>query len=214
MILAPSLLAADFFHLENEIEMLNASESDWLHLDVMDGVFVPNISIGFPIIQQLSKHTTKPIDAHLMIVEPQKFIPQFRDAGTSMLTVHYETCPHLHRVVEQIKSAGMQAGVALNPHTPVEVLRDMLPALDMVLIMSVNPGFGGQSFIPQSYDKIARLRKMIDEDELQTLIEVDGGVDLGNSQSLVEVGADVLVAGNAIFKAANPTEMIRQMKHP
>ncbi|GHU68083.1 ribulose-phosphate 3-epimerase [Bacteroidia bacterium] len=212
MLLAPSLLSADFLHLDQEIAMINQSEADWLHLDVMDGVFVPNISLGFPLIAQLSKQIRKPMDAHLMIVEPQKFIPQFRDFGVHILTVHYEVCMHLHRVIRQIKEAGMKAGVALNPHTQVETLTDILPDLDMVLIMSVNPGFGGQSFIPQSLNKVARLRKMIEDDKLETLIEVDGGINFDTSLSMMEAGADVLVAGNYIFKSQNPLETISKMK--
>ncbi|MDR0546435.1 MAG: ribulose-phosphate 3-epimerase [Dysgonamonadaceae bacterium] len=212
MLLAPSLLSADFLHLDKDIETINRSEADWLHLDVMDGVFVPNISLGFPLIAQLSKQIGKPMDAHLMIVEPQKFISQFRDFGTHILTVHYEACTHLHRVVMQIKEAGMKAGVALNPHTPVEALTDILPGLDMVLIMSVNPGFGGQSFIYQSLNKVSRLRKMIEENELKTLIEVDGGINLDTGRLMMEAGADVLVAGNAVFKSQNPLATISKMK--
>jgi len=212
MILAPSLLAADFLHLENDIEMINRSDADWLHLDIMDGVFVPNISFGLPTIEQFSKLVNKPIDSHLMIVEPQKFISKFRDFGTHILTVHYEACTHLHRVVMQIKEAGMKAGVALNPHTPVEVLSDILNDLDMVLIMSVNPGFGGQSFIQQSINKVLRLKKMIAERNLQTLIEVDGGIDMETGKQMLQAGATVLVAGNYIFKSTNPIKTIAEMK--
>jgi ribulose-phosphate 3-epimerase len=212
MILAPSLLSADFLHLEQEIEMLNASEADWLHLDVMDGVFVPNISIGFPVIRALAKIATKPLDAHLMLVHPEKFITQFRDVGVQSLSVHYEACTHLHRTLVQIGEAGMKAGVVLNPHTPVELLADVLDAVDMVLVMSVNPGFGGQKFISQSYKKVHRLRKMIDECHLPILIEVDGGMDVERSKAMVKAGADVIVAGHSIFSAENPTEMIRRMK--
>ncbi|MDR2843318.1 MAG: ribulose-phosphate 3-epimerase [Candidatus Symbiothrix sp.] len=212
MLLAPSILSANFLHLAKDIEMINRSEADWLHLDIMDGVFVPNISIGLPLIEQLAAIINKPMDSHLMIVEPQKFISQFRDFGTYMLTVHYETCTHLHRVVAQIKEAGMKAGVALNPHTPVELLTDILPDIDMVLIMSVNPGFGGQSFLPQALNKVSRLKTMIQAQGLSTLIEVDGGINLQTGQAMADAGVDVLVAGNAILKAENPLETIRQLK--
>ncbi|MDR2520766.1 MAG: ribulose-phosphate 3-epimerase [Bacteroidales bacterium OttesenSCG-928-I14] len=211
-ILAPSLLSANFLRLEEEVEMLNLSMSDRLHLDIMDGVFVPNISIGFPQIKYLFKISTKPLDAHLMIVEPQKFINRFRDFGIQTLTVHYETCIHLHRIVTQIKESGMRVGVALNPHTPIEVLIDILEYLDRVLILSVNPGFEGQKFIPYSCSKVCRLKKIINQKKLKTLVEVDGGIDIGTAKMMLEAGATILVAGSSIFKAKYPIKMIKQMK--
>lgn len=215
-LLAPSLLSANFLRLEEDVEMINRSEADWLHLDIMDGVFVPNISMGFPVLKDLSKISTKPLDAHLMIVEPQKFISQVRDLGVFMMNVHYEACPHLHSVVSQIKAAGMQAGVTLNPHTPVELLEDVLCDLDMVLLMSVNPGFGGQSFIPQALNKVIRLKEMIRRKGLNTLIQIDGGINMETAQLALEAGADVLVAGNAVFNTPDPVATIKKMKeiHP
>ncbi|MDR1562020.1 MAG: ribulose-phosphate 3-epimerase [Dysgonamonadaceae bacterium] len=211
-LIAPSILSADFLHLERDIEMLNNSEADWLHLDVMDGVFVPNISIGIPTISQVTGISKKPVDAHLMLIDPQRYISIFRDLGISTLTVHYEACNHLHRVVSEIRLAGMSPGVAINPHTPVELLADILEEVDLVIIMAVNPGFGGQGFILHTLDKVYRLKRMIDLRGLKTLIEVDGGITLGNVGMIAESGADVLVAGNAVFGADNPAEMIRKFK--
>jgi ribulose-phosphate 3-epimerase len=212
MLLAPSLLSADFLHLEKDIELINQSEADWFHLDIMDGVFVPNISIGFPVLKAIAKAAIKPLDTHLMIVEPEKFITRFRDLGVYMLNVHYEACTHLNSTIAKIRAAGMKAAVTLNPHTPVELLEDILPELDMVLIMSVNPGFGGQSFIYQSINKIARLREMIQRKGLNTLIEVDGGINFETGKQSVEVGANVLVAGNFLFCSENPQSLITRMK--
>jgi ribulose-phosphate 3-epimerase len=212
-LIAPSLLASDFLRLGEECKMLNESQADWLHLDVMDGRFVPNISFGLPVIEQIRKATNKPCDVHLMILEPEKYAEAFKKAGADHLIVHIETCPHLHRNIQQIKSLGMKAGVALNPHTPVELLSDILQDLDQVLIMSVNPGFGGQEFIPHTFQKIRNLRRMIHERGLNTLIEIDGGVTVENAPSLFRAGADVLVAGNTVFKSANPKATIQTLKN-
>jgi ribulose-phosphate 3-epimerase len=210
--IAPSLLSADFLRLQQEIQMINASDADWLHIDVMDGVFVPNISFGFPVMDAAGAICEKPLDVHLMIVEPQKFIKEVAASGAYLMNVHYEACTHLHRTVYAVKDAGMKAGVTLNPHTPVEALADVIADVDMVLLMSVNPGFGAQKFIEHTVNKTARLKQMISSKGLQTLIEVDGGVNLDTGKRLLAAGADVLVAGNFVFKSENPVETIRQLK--
>ena len=210
---APSLLSADFNNLGHDIDMVNRIEADWFHLDIMDGVFVPNISFGFPVIEHIAKLAKKPLDVHLMIVEPDKFLERFSDVGANILTVHWEACTHLHRTLSRIRQLGMKAGVSLNPHTPVELLDDILQEADLVLIMSVNPGFGGQKFIERSMSRISRLREMIDKGGYSTLIEVDGGVGTHNAAELYAAGANVLVAGNAVFKSENPAETIRAIKN-
>lgn len=211
-VIAPSLLSADFLNLEEECKMLNESEADWFHLDVMDGRFVPNISFGPMIINFIRKSTTKFCDVHLMILEPEKYAEDFKKAGADQLSVHIEACPHLHRNIQQIKSLGMKAGVAINPHTPVSLLIDVLQEIDLVCMMSVNPGYGGQKFIPHTLSKIRELRKMIDNWNLPVQIEVDGGVTLENAKDIVAAGADVLVAGNTVFKSKDPKGMIAQLK--
>jgi ribulose-phosphate 3-epimerase len=212
-IIAPSLLASNFLRLEDECKMLNESEAEWFHLDVMDGRFVPNISFGIPVIQQISKTTSKVCDVHLMILEPEKYAEAFAKAGANILSVHIEACPHLHRNIQQIKSLGMKAGVAINPHTPVSLLADVLADIDLVCMMSVNPGFGGQKFIPHTIEKIKQLKKMITEKNLSVQIEVDGGVTLENAASIVAAGADVLVAGNTVFASKDPKATIAQLKN-
>ena len=211
-LIAPSLLSADFAHLAQDIDMINNSEADWLHLDIMDGVFVPNISFGFPVLQYVAKLCTKPLDVHLMIVQPEKFIPEVKALGAMMMNVHFEACTHLHRVVGAIHDAGMKAGVTLNPSTPVCMLADIIRDVDMVLLMSVNPGFGGQKFIEHTIDKVRQLRQLIYETGSKALIQIDGGVNLETGKRLVDAGADVLVAGNSVFKAADPKDMIHQLR--
>lgn len=211
-LVAPSLLSADFGNLNRDIEMVNASQADWFHLDIMDGVFVPNISFGFPVVTQVKRLAKKPLDVHLMIIDPDRYLEKFKEAGADIITVHYEACTHLHRTLSQIRNLGMKAGVSVNPHTPVELLSEILGEADLVLIMSVNPGFGGQKFIANSYRKIERLREMIDSQNLSTLIEVDGGVDAKNASILYKAGANILVAGNAVFKAENPISVIESLK--
>ncbi|MHC5308997.1 ribulose-phosphate 3-epimerase [Myroides sp. LJL116] len=211
-IIAPSVLAADFANLQRDVEMINNSQADWFHIDIMDGVFVPNISFGMPVLEAIGKHANKTLDVHLMIVDPDRYITTFKELGTDILTVHYEACNHLHRTIQAIKAQGMKAGVALNPHTNVNVLEDVIKDLDLVLIMSVNPGFGGQSFIENTFDKVRKLKAMIQEKGSNALIEIDGGVTSKNAKELVEAGADALVAGSFVFKSENPTQTIAELK--
>lgn len=211
-LIAPSVLAADFGNLQRDIEMINQSQADWFHLDIMDGVFVPNISYGMPVIEAIGKHATKTLDVHLMIVDPDRYIQTFKDLKADVLTVHYEACTHLHRTIQAIQAAGMKAGVALNPHTNVNVLEEVIDQLDLVLIMSVNPGFGGQSFIEQTYDKVRRTKEMIVRRKSKALIEVDGGVTSANAVALVQAGADVLVAGSFVFNSTDQKQTISELK--
>lgn len=211
-LISPSLLSANFCNLENDIKMLNDSQADWLHVDVMDGVFVPNISFGQPVIKHIKKIAKKPLDVHLMIVEPDKFFEDYKNCGANIITVHYEACTHLHRSLSKIRQLGMKAGVVLNPHTPICVLEDIIQMCDLVLLMSVNPGFGGQSFIENTYSKIKTLKQLIEKKNPNCLIEVDGGVNTSNYKKLIEAGADILVAGNAVFASENPIETIKQLK--
>ncbi len=210
-IISPSFLSADFSDLDKDIEMLNGSKAEWFHLDIMDGVFVPNISFGFPVIEAIRKKTDKVLDAHLMIIEPDRYIERFAQAGVNYLTVHVEACVHLHRTLQNIRALGMKCGVALNPHTPLSAIEEVVHLADMVLIMSVNPGFAAQSFIPESVDKVRRLRRMIRERNAETLIQIDGGVSLANAATLFDAGCDVLVAGNAVFKSENPRQTIEKL---
>ncbi len=211
-LIAPSILAADFANLQRDIEMINNSEADWFHIDIMDGVFVPNISFGMPVLQAISKHATKTIDVHLMIVDPDRYIKEFANLGANILTVHYEACTHLHRTLQAIKAEGMKAGVAINPHTNVKLLKDIIQDIDLVCVMSVNPGYGGQSFIENTYEKVRQLKKMIEKKGAGTLIEIDGGVTDKNAAKLVNAGADVLVAGSYVFKAEDQPETIKGLK--
>jgi ribulose-phosphate 3-epimerase len=212
-LVSPSLLAADFGNLAKDVNLINESLADWIHCDIMDGVFVPNISFGFPVIEQVKKIARKPLDVHLMIIDPDRYLSRFHDAGANILTVQYEACNHLNRTAAEIRRLGMKAGVAINPHTTVPLLKNILPYIDMILIMTVNPGFGGQSFIMESYSKISELREMIDDGKYDVLIEVDGGIDTRNARKLIESGVDVLVAGNSVFSSKDPAGTIRKLKN-
>ena len=211
-LIAPSVLAADFANLQRDVEMINSSDADWFHIDIMDGVFVPNISFGMPVLRDIAKHATKTIDVHLMIVDPDRYISTFKNLGADILTVHYEACTHLHRTLQAIKAQGMKAGVALNPHTSISLLEDTIQDIDLVCLMSVNPGFGGQSFIENTYDKVIALKELITRKGANTIIEIDGGVTSKNAKQLADAGADVLVAGSYVFKSENPTKTITNLK--
>ncbi len=211
-LIAPSILAADFANLQKEVEMLNQSEADFIHIDIMDGVFVPNISFGIPVTAAIAKHAKKPLDVHLMIINPDQYLEAFRDAGAAIMSVHYEACPHLHRTIQAIKATGAKAGVAINPHTPVELLSELIQDIDLVCVMSVNPGFGGQKFIENTYDKVSRLKELILRKNAATQIEIDGGVNVANAEKLIFAGADVLVAGSFVFSSPNPIETISKLK--
>lgn len=211
-LISPSVLSCDFANIQRDVEMINASQADWFHIDIMDGVFVPNISFGFPVMEAIKRHASKPLDVHLMIQNPDQYLETFQKAGADILTVHYEACTHLHRTIGEIKRLGMKAGVALNPHTPVHLLEDLIADLDLVLIMSVNPGFGGQKFIDHSVNKVAAVKRMVDERGLNTIIEVDGGVNLETGKRLVDAGANALVAGSFVFNHVNPTACIEDLK--
>jgi ribulose-phosphate 3-epimerase len=212
-LIAPSILAADFANLQADVEMLNQSKADWIHVDIMDGTFVPNISFGLPVCEAIQRHAKKPLDVHLMIQKPEQYLEAFKQAGASILTVHYEACNHLHRILQQIKSLGCKAGVAINPHTNVQLLEDVIEDIDLVCIMSVNPGFGGQKFIHNTYKKVKYLREIIRENNAETLIEIDGGVNIHNARPLLEAGADVLVAGSFVFNSGNPKATILELKN-
>jgi ribulose-phosphate 3-epimerase len=211
-IIAPSILAADFANLEREVNMINQSEADWVHVDIMDGVFVPNISMGLPVVEAINRHAKKPLDVHLMIVQPERFVEAFHKAGAAIISVHVEACPHLHRNIQQIKSLGIKAGVAINPHTAISELENVINDIDLICLMSVNPGFGGQKFIENTYAKVARLKELIVKSQSKAMIEIDGGVNQNNARALLDAGADVLVAGNFVFSAADPIGIIKQLK--
>ena len=211
-LIAPSILSADFANMQRDVEMINNSKADWFHVDIMDGMFVPNISFGFPVIKAIKKYAKKPLDVHLMIVDTDRYLQNFKDAGADILTVHLEACPHLHRTVQAIKTLGMKAGVAINPHTPANLLSEVIADIDLVCVMSVNPGFGGQKFIENTYHKIMNLTEMIRASKSKAMIEIDGGVDMNNYQKLIDTGANVLVAGNTVFSSSNPTKTIADLK--